>query len=89
MNQEKLLDLPGDVKALQSTMKQLEKLTHGGKRTGAGRPKGTTKETKKTYKTFSVSCLEDEMLQIKTKAESLGKSPSRYLVDLALKDINN
>lgn len=61
---------------------------HGGKREGAGRPKGTTKENKKVYKTFSVSCLEHELALIKNNAEKQGKTPSRYLVDLALKDEN-
>ncbi|MDY2843494.1 hypothetical protein [Treponema sp.] len=61
---------------------------HGGKREGAGRPKGTTKENKKVYKTFSVSCLEHELALIKSNAEKQGKTPSRYLVDLALKDEN-
>ena len=56
----------------------------GGKRKGAGRPKGTTKENKKIYKTFSVSCLESEEAEIKRLAESSGKTVSRYLVDLAL-----
>ena len=59
-----------------------------GKREGAGRPKGTTKENKKVYKTFSVSCLEHELALIKSNAEKQGKTPSRYLVDLALKDDN-
>ena len=59
---------------------------HGGKREGAGRPKGSTKENKKVYKTFSVSCLEHELELIKSNAEKQGKTPSRYLVDLALQD---
>lgn len=58
----------------------------GGKREGAGRPKGTTKENKKIYKTFSVSCLEDELELIKTNGKNQGKTLSRYLIDLALKD---
>ena len=48
----------------------------------------TTKENKKVYKTFSVSCLEHELALIKNNAEKQGKTPSRYLVDLALKDEN-
>ena len=59
---------------------------HGGKREGAGRPKGTTKENKKIYKTFSVSCLESEFILIKENAKKKGKTPSRYLVDLVLSD---
>lgn len=59
---------------------------HGGRREGAGRPKGTTKENRKVYKTFSVSCLENELALIKSNAEKQGKTPSRYLIDLALKD---
>ena len=48
----------------------------------------TTKENKKVYKTFSVSCLEHELALIKSNAEKQGKTPSRYLVDLALQDKN-
>lgn len=57
---------------------------HGGKRAGAGRPKGSTKEIKKVYKTFSVSCLDSEYEELKAKAELEGKTISRYLIDLAL-----
>lgn len=64
----------------------MTELKHGGKREGAGRPKGTTKENKKVYKTFSVSCLENELAQIKSNAEKQNKTLSRYLVDLALED---
>lgn len=64
----------------------MTELKHGGKREGAGRPKGTTKENKKVYKTFSVSCLENELAQIKINAEKQNKTLSRYLVDLALED---
>lgn len=61
---------------------------HGGKRTGAGRPKGSTKENNKVYKTFSVSCLEHELELIKSNAAKAGKTPSRYLVELALSESN-
>lgn len=64
----------------------MTELKHGGKREGAGRPKGTTKKNKKVYKTFSVSCLENELAQIKSNAEKQNKTLSRYLVDLALED---
>lgn len=64
----------------------MTELKHGGKREGAGRPKGTTKENKKVYKTFSVSCLENELALIKSNAEKQNKTLSRYLVDLAFED---
>lgn len=64
----------------------MTELKHGGKREGAGRPKGTTKENKKVYKTFSVSCLKNELALIKSNAEKQNKTLSRYLVDLALED---
>lgn len=57
---------------------------HGGKRAGAGRPKGSTTENKKVYKTFSVSCLDSEYETVKAKAESKGKTISRYLIEMAL-----
>lgn len=66
-----------------------EALTHGGKREGAGRPKGTTKENRKTYKTFSVSCLDEDFALIKQQAESCGKTISKYLIELAMNDIKN
>ena len=62
----------------------MQEFTHGGKRDGAGRPKGSVKENKKIYKTFSVSCLEEEYFSIKQNAEKNKKTISRYLIDLAL-----
>lgn len=62
----------------------MQEFTHGGKREGAGRPKGSVKKNKKIYKTFSVSCLEEEYFSIKQNAEKNKKTISRYLIDLAL-----
>ena len=53
--------------------------THGGKRKGAGRPKGND-ATKK----FSISARMSEYALIAKAAASEGKSISRYLVELAL-----
>ncbi len=55
------------------------KSTHGGKRKGAGRPKGND-GTKK----FSVSARMSEYAIIEKAAADEGKSISRYLVELAL-----
>lgn len=60
----------------------------GGKRPGAGRPKGALGKhnsgRKTIYKTFSVACLPDEWEAIKSGAEKAGKSISRYIVDIVL-----
>ena len=56
----------------------------GGKREGAGRPKGTAKGRTVEYKTISISALPEEVEAIKAAAEKSGKTVSRYLVELAL-----
>lgn len=55
----------------------------GGKREGAGRPKGSTKETHKPFKHLSIHCSPEEVEMIKAKAEKAGKPVGRYLIDLA------
>lgn len=59
-------------------------MPRGGKRDGAGRPKGTAKGRTVEYKTISISALPDEAEAIKSAAAKAGKTVSRYLVGLAL-----
>ena len=59
-------------------------MEHGGKREGAGRPKGTTKTEHKKYKNITVSVLEADYEIIKKLAEKENKTISRFLVGLAL-----
>lgn len=60
-----------------------KKSTHGGAREGAGRP-ASGDPTKK----FSMAAKTSEYELISQAAKKAGKTISRYLVDLALKDIN-
>lgn len=63
-------------------------MPRGGARPGGGRPKGSTKpvEQHTIYKSITIACPADECDAIKALAEKSGKSVSRYLVDLALKN---
>ncbi len=63
-------------------MDNITKSKRGGVRAGAGRPKGDN-PTKK----FSMSARTSEYLLIEQAASKEGKTISRYLVELALKDI--
>lgn len=56
----------------------------GGKRIGAGRPVGTTKEIVAKRITITIYPGEEEI--IKKLAKERGKSVSRYLVENALKN---
>jgi len=62
-------------------MMRAQKNTHGGQRPGAGRPKSAD-PTKK----FSVSARASEYAIIECAAKKTGKTISRYLIDLALKE---
>lgn len=61
-----------------------EKAKRGGAREGAGRPKSDD-PTKK----FSMSSKMSEYEIIEKAAKKAGKTISRYLVDLALKEISS
>lgn len=61
-------------------------MPRGGKREGAGRPFGTTRGRTVEYKTISISALPEEVERIKELAKESGKTVSRYLVELALKN---
>lgn len=56
----------------------------GGKRTGAGRPAGTTKDV--IAKRITITIYPDEEEIIKKLAKESGKSVSRYLIENALKN---
>ncbi len=58
----------------------MAKLAWGGKREGAGRPKGITKK----YKTLSIALPEDKAEQIRQLAAESGKSMARYISDIVL-----
>lgn len=62
----------------------MEKSKRGGAREGAGRPKSDD-PTKK----FSMSSKMSEYEMIEKAAKKAGKTISRYLVDLALKEISS
>jgi len=63
-------------------MNEIKESKRGGKREGAGRPKGND-----PIKKFSMSAHLSEYLLIKENAQKEGKSISRYLIDLAIKEI--
>lgn len=58
----------------------MSKLAWGGKRKGAGRPKGITKK----YKTLSIALPEEKAEQIRKLAADSGKSMARYISDIIL-----
>ena len=82
-NQDFLINVEADKKALQNTMKALEKATHGGARPGAGRKR---KDTEARNKTIAISGTETEIKTIRQKAKSSGKTTSRFLIELAMEE---
>ena len=77
-NQDLLINLAADKKALQATMKALEKATHGGARPGAGRPR---KDEEARRKTISISGTPTEIENLKKLAKESGKTVSRFVLD--------
>lgn len=61
-----------------------KKDNRGGKRPGAGRPKGSTRGIKHPYKKVGLAFAESDYLAIRELAEKSGKSFSRFLADKAL-----
>ena len=59
-------------------------MPRGGKRAGAGRPKGSVRGRTVEYKTISISARPAEVEAIRAAARAAGKSVSRFLVELAL-----
>ncbi len=57
---------------------------HGGKRPGAGRPKGTTRGITRVYKKVNLSFLEEDYEAMRKLAEESGKSFSKFIVDKVL-----
>ena len=56
----------------------------GGKRPGAGRPKGTTRGIKHLYKKVSLAFEESDYEAMRKMAEASGKSFSRFIADKVL-----
>lgn len=52
-----------------------------------GRPKGSVRGITRVYHKVNLAILEEDYKAIVKRAESLGLTKSRYLVNLALKDI--
>ena len=82
-NQDFLINLAADKKALQATMKTLKKATHGGARPGAGRKR---QDTEPRNKTMAISGTPTEIKTIRQKAKASGKTTSRFLIELALEE---
>ena len=61
--------------------------THGGKRAGAGRPKGTVNAGEHKTGRIVISCLESEVELIKNLAKKQNKTVSAFLIDL-VKNMN-
>lgn len=62
----------------------MEEKKHGGKRHGAGRPKGTTRGITRIYKKINLSFLEEDYEAMRKLAEGSGKSFSRFIADKVL-----
>ena len=82
-NQDFLINLAADKKALQATMKTLKKATHGGARPGSG-PK--RHDTEARNKTMAISGTPTEIETIRQKAKASGKTTSRFLIELAMEE---
>ena len=61
-----------------------QKNQHGGKRPGAGRPKGTTRGITRIYKKVNLAFLEEDYETMRKLAEGSGKSFSRFIADKVL-----
>lgn len=82
-NQDLLINLAADKKALQAAMKALKKATHGGARPGAGRKR---QDTEARRATIAISGTKTELETIRQKAKASGKTTSRFLIELALEE---
>lgn len=56
--------------------------THGGKRAGAGRPKGSTSTGALKTGRIVISCLQSDVELVKSLAQKQNKTVSAYLIDL-------
>ncbi len=61
-----------------------EKKTKGGKRPGAGRPKGSCTGIKHPYKKVTLAFAEEDYIAMKRLAEKSGKTFSRFVADKVL-----
>ena len=69
---------------LQKKMEDAKKEGWGGKRPGAGRPKGTATGRTRIYRKVNLSFLEDDYDAMRKLAENSGKSFSRFIADSVL-----
>lgn len=64
-------------------------MARGGKREGAGRPKGTYKQENKRSARLVICCTDEDASAIKEKAKSLNKSVSELMTELFLKEFGS
>lgn len=65
-------------------------MARGGKREGAGRPKGVLNKTKRPAETLRtarivISCTDDEKASLKAMADAQGKKITEFILDALLK----
>ena len=65
-------------------MEYAKKEGWGGKRSGAGRPKGTSTGRTRIYKKVNLAFLEEDYEAMRKLAEGSGKSFSRFIADSVL-----
>lgn len=65
-------------------MEEAKKDGRGGRRPGAGRPKGTKKGITRVYKKINLAFLEEDYEAMKRLADESGKSFSRFIADKVL-----
>lgn len=68
----------------REAMEDAKKEGWGGKRPGAGRPKGTATGRTRIYRKVNLSFLEDDYDAMRKLAENSGKSFSRFIADSVL-----
>lgn len=68
----------------REAMEDAKKEGWGGKRPGAGRPKGTATGRTRIYRKVNLSFLEEDYDAMRKLAEDSGKSFSRFIADSVL-----
>ena len=68
----------------REAMEYAKKEGWGGKRSGAGRPKGTSTGRTRIYKKVNLAFLEEDYKAMRKLAEGSGKSFSRFIADSVL-----
>ena len=69
---------------MEGHMESEKKEGWGGKRPGAGRPKGTATGIKHPYKKVNLAFAEEDYEAMRKLADSSGKSFSRFIADRVL-----